>query len=974
MAPTKMVRALITPKALEINKILEDVGSDRNVEIETRFYWVSDQAYHRIYQQLQKDSISMVESKTKDVIIKGVRYSTLEGSEVSVISKDTKERFNDDNFDIVTVVSVKKTSQEKEIPLETPELIRDKERTRFIMSSTPNVVINLTYTVETVSTHQRTPRFEVEAEILHLTAESLGSRLEELEIAVNYLLRLIQGDTSVIYTKKETDSVIASFNRILKASYESSMIAGKRTVLSHTVMSEARNLKLSDCVDGGIVGGEYKYSLTLKARGERKFLMFHNTGVWLIYPPHDFILVFRMSNVPDIRTKRILEQLDGTIIDGEIIQVENRVTTGVSSGYDVKYLYVPFDCMAVQNKIDVQKEDLGTRQEIAMKVCTPISRNDRIRIIQKKFIPLTYDNFFTATQELHANSSVFKTDGYMVTPINSPYLTVHDPKTLFRRNLDSDPEICKIKPWTQLTIDLRYTIKEGKPRLEVNRKIGDGSRYEIKPTDFSGSFFFPFDQDTDWDYETISVRSGTIIEMEPYRRENGKIALRQLLVRYNKNQPNREEIASDIWDDINKPFNLDVFEGKAFNLLFQYHNLEKLKLIKTIPEGSDIIDIGAGRGSDFNKYSKFHHLLAVDPSKENLEEYQRRIDFHPRPEIKTEVTLLHAGGEETDRIVSTAGNVFGWANKTKRPLAIVMMLSLSFFYGPDQKYKQLYHTLRKLERNAIAAGAPSVDFYFMTISGKEVNDLMENRPNEKVLGPCKLTFDGMQTLNIDIPGTTMENRTEYLVPLKHLQDEFINVETMRTCTHQKLLTPEEQIFTRLFVIGKGKIKTSSKKTDPVVVINKDSQFEYLKYSSSDSVNGMWNSIARSLGLGKGVELRVKYLEWLATPNPSKPETTIYDHFITETTELDKRFGKEGGAKEYLYSLPPTSPVPYQYLFGIPYFLSHKIIILSSPDMKQIAEFSSPDAKGSIGLIVEGDFKFWLYGKRALGSSAITYIF
>lgn len=962
------------------------------IEIETRFHGINYRIFTRIFTALsQRDDLTHTDEVSIDLIIGGVRYSATEYDPprdgfkygVRAITKTQLYAFDDPNYDLKTAVSLETpttaTGHHELKSLETQaEMIRHKDRRSFTLGQ---IRIDMTKVVSKKQKQTPQTNYEIEAEII---GEITDGSILVLNGTVDALIKMVRGD-GLLYTTPERNEVCRAFNTILGVRAQP-FTRGAET-LSHGVISQARNLKSPDCVYGQLVGGPFRYSMTVKAHGDRKQLIIHSTGVWLVYPPDNFELVFRFTRIgPDI------QRVFGTIIDGENLLAHARIDTEIRA----RNLFTPFDCMAVGGSREIQSRDLFERQRIALEILgfLPTSSTS-IRIQAKEFLEITLENVFTVTRQLTSKSLPFKTDGFLITPINSPYLVDTVTVPLHERQLAKQPDICKLKPWEELTIDFLYVLTssgEKNGTLMINRREGGA---ETKQVPFTGSRRFPFDPITqvDWTHPMFETfPSGVIIEMGPYHTETSEIRLRPVLIRENKTQPNRDEIARAVWDDINRPLRLETFEGRTFDLLFQYHNTEKRTILEQIAPDSDVVDIGIGRGGDLGKYRNLHHLLGVEPSAENAEELKRRVLANPH--FNSKFTLVETGGQDTATIVSAAASAFGWKAGTRRKLYIVMMLSLSFFFGPDDLYAGLVQTITELKNQAYAAGCPEVTFMCMTISGQQVIKAFEaNKSSSRfvpqppqeggsrrdlsgvlTLGDVTMEYDGDKTIEIHIPNSIVTHQTEYLVDLgKLVKDLKIRGASRSTiCDKEKMLNPNEQIFTRMFIKYSEILPQTSSKTKYVKI--KDA---YVGIPNSSLSNSFWEACITALSVKlTPKQLRQEYLKYLMTPrtdvtpeqvaglyggvNPAEgtpyPPTAM---FFCDRRYCDK-IATYGGLPILIAGLESTSQLSYEILDLVPQMLGHNIAIYSQDLSSQVIMQFHESAK-TIGLVLTSNGLYMTLG-------------
>lgn len=869
--------------------------------------------------------------------------------------------------------------------------------------------------------------YEIEIEIVAPIDES---SFDELERGVYYVIQALRIESVNLYTHKERIDLIHFYNKILDAPKTNILDKTGNPILSHFVMSNARNLRLSDCRDGHIYSDEkdaYRYSFTHKADGIRRLLIFGETGIWLVYAPYIFNLLFRYEDFKDNKEAySYLTSLVGSIFDGEEIQKNMRVGMTDSqskSGINAEHFYVPFDCMALGGDRSIQKMDLFARQSsidilsIFNKIPNPI-----LSIYRKEFLEVNSpERMFTILGDLEKKRDQlpFQTDGYLVTPINSPYFTDLSMIPLHRRNLKENPEICKLKPEDELTIDMRRVDEsDGKINLYVNKVIGRGAagKTTITPIIFTGSTFNKFGPENIlWDKEILNdSKNNDIIEFKPIFPKNlgGKILLTPKMIRTEKTRPNKEEIANAVWDDIHRPFKIKTLYGETFDLVRQYHNQVKKSLIKSIHDDAQVIDIGFGRGGDINKFNGpgskkhkgFSKFLAVEPSLKNIEEFEgRKKSIYNWDEISTKFKLLNMYGQDR-RLVSEAADFFGWKEgvPSGKPLVISMMISLSFFFGPDNGYINLQKNILEMSR---LSGASSVTFIGMTVDGDSVKRMFGNE-RKMNLGVAQMTFDGKNTVTVNVEDSIVQNQTEYLVPTKTFLSELKPVEThIEKCDNETILSENEKIFSSTFVTfiatlkegEKGKIDAFPKRQTssfistykPPVILHPhfktdEKGNDYVKVANDDDANsifacigniGIINPVKKRRVKESGPVVRNHYLRWLMSECKERSYTQANTNDNSVEPEFRSKMTRNANFfvhKPYMDKFPifkhlhdwllSSHPFRHEQLDLIGYCFGIKISVVND-DSKQIGEISnfappSPNEKVSTICITDNGSKYY----------------
>ena len=590
--------------------------------------------------------------------------------------------------------------------------------------------------------------------------------------------------------------------------------------MANEIVVQARPLKKFDMVSGGLMFGSIKYTVTPKAEGVRKFLVIHKTGVWLVFPngpKSSYCLVYRNDHPEFVNWKPYIN----SIFDGEDIPKDNQFDQHRKGNYNnVSHYYIPFDTLIFKD-IDIRDDKnltLFDRQKY-FSLIKKISNTDRLIIVEKPFYKLG-DNmetmYETINKVLSQNPDLeYETDGLIFTPYNSSYNPRTDilvPKR--SRNLVDYPDICKWKPLDKISIDVKV-----KPSLH---KVYSSKGAE--DVEFIGSQWNSFDPETqiDWNDNLFNtIKTDNIVEFglkldpdgNPVSDENGNIILKPFRIRYDKQFANGVATVEDNYGEMNDPVTTDTLLGKDIKLYRQYHNRVKREVLtnrEKVPDGSHLIDIGSGRGGDLNKLSKFSKVLMIEPYAPFLEELEKRLTQFPE-NVKSKVTTLQAGGQESQRILLKAKDVFG-EEFGKKPLCISMMLSMSFFWQSTNFLYQLVNTINMISEAYYNAGGKegSLYFLFMTIEGERTLKLLTENDNSVTLNGATISyFPEQEKVYINIPGTIVERQEEYLVNLVQFRN-LTNMDVVyeKEANGENFLSENEKIFTSLYVYGQYIIKKS----------------------------------------------------------------------------------------------------------------------------------------------------------------------
>ncbi len=786
------------------NKILSTYAQNTSdigeVELEARFgtfYYnkfnpgVNRQVFNRIKNYFDA-RLTPINLRSTDYIMGKVRKTIIgpqnnkDNDQVLWITKQRIWNSPDKNYGI-------RYSMSNEDPVEAipedvfvPDIIREKNRSTYLVfGNAVRIDITLVNMIQGSSSKNSKSKtkddvtYEVEIELVN------PSKIDLFEKAIIVTLRLIL-DSIKLYTETERKQIVDYTNYVLGSK--------KRGILDHYPLVQARNLKVRDMVYGGLIGNNKTgYSVTHKADGNRKLLVFHRSGIWLVMAP----------NFVNLISKQQIPYLYGCILDGELIPMNKRLEGASLS----KIWFLAFDALAWNDDASIQTKHHGQRMQYAQMVSEKtkdVLDSSIISIDTKSFKNFsTPQEFFKVMRDMFRTQPllVYQQDGFMFTPQNTEYNPNSDKNPLYKRILTQYPDICKWKPKEQLTMD--FQIKwEILP--DAKRRIILYTSKKGKPILFRGSSIFPYNDEIDSEHPlTNSLPNNTIVE---YGWDYEKELLYPHLVRNNKTKPNKLDIVEDIWNDIHIPLDAETMKGNTFTLLRKYHNRIKKKLFNSV-DGKYLLDIGSGKGGDINKWRKFDKIVAVEPNSEHIEELKRRLKSAG---IENKVFILQAGGEDTEQIQKAVKKFIGG-----RVDVVSMMLSLTFFWQSQSLVKALSNTI-------ITNIKPQGKYIFFTMDGNLVEQTFEPAFDTgpiltgiefKNLGPAKLEYfpnKNPKELHIDIKNTIVTDQTEWLVRLDDLFNllgeygfSYPKNKDIHKADEEKFLTNDEIIMTQMYTYGKS---------------------------------------------------------------------------------------------------------------------------------------------------------------------------
>ena len=798
-------------EAYYLNDFLAALGVAKGGQLElevrlrgpNKFTPISFKEYMRAETHLQDKYGEPEIEDTEDVKdINGYRRTVKNNPDGSfeVISINKNDFFNkiDNNIDIKISLATEETVI---TPKELGEIAITRNKYRKSWTDLDEGVrFDLTKVTQLVPGKEAMTLYEVEVEMINPVLETRSKPLTMAEITTfkkGFLklgqqvadLRKVMQDTDMAYFNNSRNKLIDFIHNAVDArKYETSTRpVGEGVMIDFSV--RARNIKIDDLVYKGILN-KIGYSVTCKAEGFRKFLVIHESGLWIVFPG-EFCKVARLEDLPFGWRKYV-----NTILDGEDIPVENRFTYK-----EAKHYYLPFDTL-VFNGRNVMNEPLEKRIKYTTEIRNQgviTIKNEVTLIMEEKpfyFFGQTAESFYTAVNKIFRFieiSANYKTDGLMFTPNNTEY----NPQTgrFYRgkeRTLAKHPDICKWKPFDELTIDLAYFDTVKGRQLKTTRD-----------NNFVGTEKYPFkvDEQVDWFSPMFSgIQNETIFEFEPRKNQEGMIVLHPRRIRTDKATPNSIDTAKDVWNDINNPISKETLTGTSMQLQRKYHNKIKVELLN---KTGHLIDIGSGAGGDLAKWGKFDRILAIEPNQIHIDEFMRRLASSPN---KDKIHLLKSGGEETNKILKKVEEVFG-DELGSEPVYISMMLSLSFFFGEYKMLKGLCETILGI-KNLVKERNPEqeVHFLFFTIEESREMNLFKKYDNFIDFPGVKMRYiPETKKVYIKFPEsqTILDEQEEYIVKL----DDMLSILEgkieyfMEADGVKELLNKYEKEFSSMYVYG-----------------------------------------------------------------------------------------------------------------------------------------------------------------------------
>lgn len=797
---------------------------------------VSPAAYQRVLQAMKRISPKYTTSETEDEISKSERvsydlkskkteyyekkriynsydlyYNKEEKDFVSNSSTAGNRLAQEFNMKITVANEYRYTSESKYFR---PNIKRLKKRTTFDFKDQYGGYLDMTVVEEQYLDEKderfgtTKTKFEVEFEVV----ESFDKYITKIEKLTQLILVLLQ-DTVVPYTNSEKEYMYEYVSDLLGISINN---------IKFSMLPEARDLKLTDMVYGGVVGNTATpYCVTHKADGVRKLIVTTPRSIWAFVPgTQEANQIYKFEETED---NRIPPFQEGFIFDGELLTKESRKDSN-----NCRYMFYIFDCLC-ENKQDIRDKNYMERMELALQfteypfieVQNLIGQeeneivkfrefkindnkiNRAIKFVVKGYLSLVSVEHFFETMRLmflQQDQLAFKQDGFMFIPMNTVY-NPYDPVSplplvyrgdnkvllnappIYQRSLVQYPDICKWKPVELRSID--FVVEKSRSKIQL--KALDGKVLRV----FNGSGTYPLSDRIDSHHPLLqNLPPNTIVE---FYWDAKKQLLTPSRIRSDKPAPNRYQIAEIVWENIFEGIDPQTLIGESFQLMRTYHNLIKKQLFEQAKRSRNhrvLLDIGSGRSAEISGWTGFDMIFAVEPNKEHAQELMERLqvaDIHPN-----KVVLIPTGGEDYQTITDVIHTKYG-----EKVSTVSLMLSLSFFYGDKRE------GLKKTIENNLEDGG---EVLILTIDGDTVKQVFHpssGEYSEKTLKflNADLTYKNSSgMLYIDLPGTIVSRQAEKPPKLGELfqqWNKFFPLKISRA-DKQKFLNSGEKPFSNMY--------------------------------------------------------------------------------------------------------------------------------------------------------------------------------
>lgn len=418
-------------------------------------------------------------------------------------------------------------------------------------------------------------------------------------------------------------------------------------------------------------------------------------------------------------------------------------------------------------------------KELRPQTRRPLSEEERIEIeVAKKYGYYTLyteeypEEFFFSRIRLSLrllSNLPYQTDGLIFTPQGryNP-LTALLPDRERRIGLGGVMDVMKWKETTDLTVDLAFSLLDGRVQLEAS--LGAGY------TPFTSGILGPEEIKK---LATVPARS--VVEFEVISEEKGIQQLKFRGRRYDKQMPNSIKVVESNLRLFRDPITASTISGRNMKLAFLENNRVKSDLIAEyiprIPKegrGPVVLDIGIGKGGDLKKMEGASRIYGVEPNPTNRDQLRSRIEGLAKkdPAWREKVIILEQGGEDP-----ISSNII-----PDRSVDVVsLMFCLTFFWEPSGNPILLEGLLRNVNRVLKVGG----HVIFATLDGNAIDEFFsENAIGGYYLPPLGtlsrpvVPGKGAEGMILDLNGkdTEIANDKKFFTKFQNVVDGVVVAE------------------------------------------------------------------------------------------------------------------------------------------------------------------------------------------------------
>ena len=631
-------------------------------------------------------------------------------------------------------------------------------KVKFTRKRTRYVFVFDYYNIELTVVDDGKLIYEVEIEFTKLPLD-----INKVMLPLKFVLELMFPKRISLINESEYIETTRQYNKLFEGYIRSQNInVPYRKIVRFE--NKPRNIKRHD------IQNMNNYSVTNKLNGIGAFMMISEKGLHII----------NQTDIDNLSRKTIGEYT-GTLFHGEWFE---------------KGFYI-FDVLKFQG-IDITTKTHPQRLKFAEEILPlliPILLESGVNIEIKTFIctgNLERDilNIMRYMYNRYGSKALENNDGIMFTPVEMPYLNKDTLKFKFPSTMTIDFYIDnKNEEFSFSSIS-----SERKDKTTFNVKVYDKSDKKVL---FDSTFkhkLNPILTVYPNDVLYSSLDNGMIVEAL-YDRENKTFVPTR--IRDDKDMPNFIGVASDVFNDIMDPLELDTLvklihdkyvyskkevdsdkkEKKYYTTkkeykkkeikedclegMRKYNNNIKRDLIMEYTREKKVLDLGFGYGGDIHKYADadVEFVWGVEPNDDNYKEAQKRI--LAKSSMKDKVKIIPLKAQES-------GDIFDKMKDSKKrdqkADVVASFFSLTFFFENEKELDRLINT--------VAQGV-KLGGYFIgtTMDGESTYNYFKDKIDISIPNCYEMSkhyedddkFELGKKIKINLDDTIVKDQFEYLV-------------------------------------------------------------------------------------------------------------------------------------------------------------------------------------------------------------------
>lgn len=287
-------------------------------------------------------------------------------------------------------------------------------------------------------------------------------------------------------------------------------------------------------------------------------------------------------------------------------------------------------------------------------------------------------------------------------------------------------------------------------------------------------------------YSPTPLTKGTIVEVKWVGKYELPFSFISTRVRADKVEPNYINTAKSVWTDIIEPIPLEDLKVTILTVNDQrtewekyriYSNNKKSELISKYVKndlvatkskfklteniGIVVLDIGFGKGGDFQKYKKagVTKIYAFEPDINNIREFYKRYQILNFKNVSYNVYEMAVENINITlfNMDATMLAIPDIRDMIKHPIdTVCLFFSLTYFFGMKQNFVNLFNSIFKLNGK--------LDIIGTVMDGEKTEEFLKKYRWDPVRCGFKMNKKNVDELYIEIASSeTVKGHTEYLV-------------------------------------------------------------------------------------------------------------------------------------------------------------------------------------------------------------------